>query len=166
MQAMMNIELLNGYEIKRIVTCDPHSFNTIKNEYPSLGGNYDVVHHTQFIKELIDANRLSLEARTFKGKRITFHDPCYLGRYNRVFDPPRFILESIPGLKIKEVDNAKEKSTCCGGGGAQTGQAGERPGVSGPPDAARGCAGPVRILFFATLPPRRRRSNWRRGECD
>ena len=66
MQAMMNIEVLNGYEIKRIVTCDPHSFNTLKNEYPSLGGNYDVVHHTQYIKELMDSGRLSLEGKTYK----------------------------------------------------------------------------------------------------
>ena len=74
MQAMMNIEVLNAYEVKRIVTCDPHSFNCLKNEYPSLGGNYDVVHHTQYIKELISSGRLSLEGNTYKGKRITFHD--------------------------------------------------------------------------------------------
>lgn len=79
MQAMMNIEVLNGYEIKRIVTCDPHSFNTLKNEYPSLGGQYEVVHHTQYLKELIDSGRLKIEGQTFKGKRVTFHDPVIWG---------------------------------------------------------------------------------------
>lgn len=118
MQAMMNIEVLNGYEIKRIVTCDPHSFNTFKNEYPSLGGNYEVLHHTQFIKELIDSNRLSLQAKTYKDKRITFHDPCYLGRANKIYEAPRDILKQTDA-NIVEMKRHKSTALCCGAGGAQ-----------------------------------------------
>ncbi|MEM1340515.1 MAG: (Fe-S)-binding protein [Bacteroidota bacterium] len=118
MQAMMNIEVLNGYEIKRIVTCDPHSFNTLKNEYPSLGGNYDVVHHTQYIKELLDGGRLSLEGQFYKEKRVTFHDPCYLGRANAVYDAPREILKHT-NAQIIEMKRHKKTSLCCGAGGAQ-----------------------------------------------
>ena len=118
MQAMMNIEVLNGYEIKRIVTCDPHSFNTLKNEYPSLGGKYDVVHHTQYIKELMDSGRLSLEGKTYKEKRITFHDPCYLGRANSVFDAPRDILKKT-NANLVEMKRHKKTALCCGAGGAQ-----------------------------------------------
>ncbi|WP_422861175.1 (Fe-S)-binding protein [Flagellimonas sp. W118] len=118
MQAMMNIEVLNGYEIKRIVTCDPHSFNTLKNEYPGLGGNYDVVHHTQFIKELLDAGRLSLAGQEYKEKRITFHDPCYLGRANSVFDAPREVLKKT-NANIVEMKRHKKTALCCGAGGAQ-----------------------------------------------
>ncbi|GMN08325.1 (Fe-S)-binding protein [Croceitalea sp. MTPC5] len=118
MQAMMNIEVLNGYEIKRIVTCDPHSFNTLKNEYPSLGGKYDVVHHTQYIKELLDSGRLSLEGRVYKEKRITFHDPCYLGRANAVYDAPREILKKT-NADIVEMKRHKKTALCCGAGGAQ-----------------------------------------------
>ncbi|WP_353779395.1 heterodisulfide reductase-related iron-sulfur binding cluster [Winogradskyella sp. 3972H.M.0a.05] len=118
MQAMMNIEVLNAYEVKRIVTCDPHSFNTLKNEYPSLGGNYDVVHHTQFIKELVDKGRLSLEGETYKGKRITFHDPCYLGRANEVYDAPREVLKKT-NANIVEMKRHKRTALCCGAGGAQ-----------------------------------------------
>ncbi len=118
MQAMMNIEILNAYNIKRIVTCDPHSFNTIKNEYPSLGGQYDVLHHTQFIKELLDAKRLSLTEKTFKGKRITFHDPCYLGRANTIYDAPRDILKATDA-NILEMKRHKSTALCCGAGGAQ-----------------------------------------------
>ena len=85
MQAMMNIQVLNGYEVKKIVTGCPHCFNTLKNEYPELGGNYDVVHHTQLIQSLIEEGKLKVEGgETFKGKKITFHDPCYLGRANDV----------------------------------------------------------------------------------
>ncbi len=118
MQAMMNIELLNGYEIKRIVTCDPHSFNTLKNEYPGLGGNYDVVHHTQYLKELIDNGRLAITGEGYKGKRITFHDPCYLGRANSVFDAPREIL-SKTNAELVEMKRHKKTALCCGAGGAQ-----------------------------------------------
>lgn len=118
MQAMMNIELLNGYEIKRIVTCDPHSFNTFKNEYPGLGGNYDVVHHTQYLKELIDNGRLTIEGEGYKGKRITFHDPCYLGRANSVYEPPRELL-SKTNAELVEMKRHKKTALCCGAGGAQ-----------------------------------------------
>ena len=118
MQAFMNIEVLNAYEITRIVTCDPHSFNCLKNEYPSLGGNYDVVHHTQYIKELIDNGRLSVTAETYKGKRITFHDPCYLGRANNEFEAPRSIL-SKTNANVVEMKKNKRFALCCGAGGAQ-----------------------------------------------
>ncbi|NKI31996.1 (Fe-S)-binding protein [Croceivirga thetidis] len=118
MQAMMNIEVLNGYEIKRIVTCDPHSFNTLKNEYPNLGGNYEVVHHTQFIKELLDSGRLVVAGETYKGKRVTFHDPCYLGRANAVYEAPREVLQRT-NADIVEMKRHKKTALCCGAGGAQ-----------------------------------------------
>ncbi|MDB4752584.1 (Fe-S)-binding protein [Winogradskyella sp.] len=118
MQAMMNIEVLNGYGIKRIVTCDPHSFNCIKNEYPGLGGNFDVVHHTQYIKELISEGRLNLEGNTYKGKRITFHDPCYLGRANNEYDAPRDVLRKT-NANLIEMKRHKATALCCGAGGAQ-----------------------------------------------
>ncbi|MEE1963173.1 (Fe-S)-binding protein [Allomuricauda taeanensis] len=118
MQAMMNIELLNGYEIKRIVTCDPHSFNTLKNEYPGLGGTYEVVHHTQYLKELLDQGRLTLQGETYKGKRITFHDPCYLGRANSVYEAPREVLAKT-NAELVEMKRHKKTALCCGAGGAQ-----------------------------------------------
>lgn len=118
MQAMMNIEVLNAYEVKRIVTCDPHSYNCIKNEYPSLGGVYDVIHHTQYIKELIDTGRLSVKGDTYKGKRITFHDPCYLGRANSEFDAPRNVLQNSNATLV-EMKKSKRFALCCGAGGAQ-----------------------------------------------
>ena len=118
MQAMMNIELLNGYEVKRIVTCDPHSFNCLKNEYPGLGGHYDVVHHTQFIKQLINEGRLTIEGKTYKDKRITFHDPCYLGRANNEYEAPRDVLKTT-NAKILEMKRHKRTGMCCGAGGGQ-----------------------------------------------
>lgn len=118
MQAVMNIEVLNGYEIKRIVTCDPHSFNCIKNEYPGLGGHYDVIHHTQYIKELMTDGRLVLDKDTYKGKRITFHDPCYLGRGNGVYDAPRDVLKKTNATLV-EMKRHKSTALCCGAGGAQ-----------------------------------------------
>ena len=118
MQAVMNIEVLNAYEVKRIVTCDPHSFNCIKNEYPGLGGNYDVIHHTQYIEELMSSGRLTLDGNTYKGKRITFHDPCYLGRANTVYDAPREVLKKTNATLV-EMKRNKGTALCCGAGGAQ-----------------------------------------------
>ena len=118
MQAMMNIEVLNAYEVKRIVTCDPHSFNCLKNEYPSLGGNYDVLHHTQFIKELIESKKLEIKDGVFNGKRITFHDPCYLGRANSEYDAPRDVLATL-NANLLEMKRSKSTALCCGAGGAQ-----------------------------------------------
>lgn len=118
MQAVMNIEVLNGYNIKRIVTCDPHSYNCLKNEYPGLGGHYDVIHHTQYIKELMGSGRLTLEGNTYKGKRITFHDPCYLGRGNGVYDAPRDVLKKTNATLV-EMKRHKSTALCCGAGGAQ-----------------------------------------------
>ena len=114
----MNIEVLNAYNIKRIVTCDPHSFNCLKNEYPSLGGNYDVIHHTQYIEELMNSGRLTVQGNTYKGKRITFHDPCYLGRANSVYDAPRDVLNKTNATLV-EMKRHKGTALCCGAGGAQ-----------------------------------------------
>ena len=118
MQALTNIEVLNGYNIKKIVTTCPHCFNTLKNEYPELGGNYKVLHHTQFIKSLLKEGRLSVSGGTFKGKRITFHDPCYLGRANNVYEAPREVLEKLDA-QLSEMKSCKQKGLCCGAGGAQ-----------------------------------------------
>ncbi len=118
MQALMNIEVLNAYEVKKIVTCDPHSYNCLKNEYPSLGGKYEVYHHTQFIQDLITSGRLKVEGDLYKGKRITFHDPCYLGRANSVYDAPREVLKNT-NATIIEMKRNKRTALCCGAGGAQ-----------------------------------------------
>jgi Fe-S oxidoreductase len=118
MQAMTNIEVLNGYEVKKIVTACPHCFNTLKNEYPGLGGNYEVVHHTQFLKQLLDEGKLKVEGGQFSGKRITFHDPCYLGRANNEYEAPRAVLAKLESELI-EMKNCKAKGLCCGAGGAQ-----------------------------------------------
>ena len=117
MQAMMNIEVMNAYNVKRIVTTCPHSYNTIKNEYKSLGGIYDVLHHTEFIDELIVNKKLSISG-DLKGKRITYHDPCYLGRANEVFDIPRTLINKL-GVELVEMKRSKRRSFCCGAGGAQ-----------------------------------------------
>lgn len=118
MQAFMNIEVLNGYEIKRIVTACPHCFNTLKNEYPELGGNFEVLHHTQFLKNLIAEGRLTVEGGKFKGKRITFHDPCYLARANRIYEAPRELLEKLE-VELVEMKRCKTTGFCCGAGGSQ-----------------------------------------------
>lgn len=119
MQAMMNIEVLNGYNIKRIVTACPHCFNTLKNEYPNLGGNYEVIHHTQFIQELISDGKLKTDDdKPFKGKKITFHDPCYLGRANEVYEAPRKALEELDA-DLVEMKRCRQNGLCCGAGGAQ-----------------------------------------------
>ena len=119
MQAMANIELLNAYEIKKIVTGCPHCFNTLKNEYPELGGNYEVIHHTQLIQGLIDEGKLKASnGETFKGKKITFHDPCYLGRANGVYEAPRAVLQQLDA-DLVEMKRCKTTGLCCGAGGAQ-----------------------------------------------
>ena len=119
MQAMMNIQVLNGYEVKKIVTACPHCFNTLKNEYPELGGEYEVVHHTQLIQDLINTGKLALEgSETYKGKKITFHDPCYLGRANDVYEAPRSLIEKLDA-ELVEMKRCKSKGLCCGAGGAQ-----------------------------------------------
>jgi len=118
MQAVTNIEVLNAYEVKKIVTACPHCFNTIKNEYPGLGGNYEVVHHTQFLKHLLNEGRISMEGGTFKGKRITFHDPCYLGRANSVYEAPRDLIRKLDA-ELVEMKSCKQRGLCCGAGGAQ-----------------------------------------------
>ncbi|NNM22169.1 MAG: (Fe-S)-binding protein [Flavobacteriaceae bacterium] len=118
MQAMMNIEVLNGYGIKKIVTTCPHCFNTLKNEYPELGGDYQVMHHTQFLKSLLNEGRLKVEGGKFKGKRITFHDPCYLGRANNEYEAPRELLQKLE-VELVEMKRCKSRGLCCGAGGAQ-----------------------------------------------
>lgn len=118
MQAMTNIEVLNSYEVKKIVTACPHCFNTIKNEYLSLGGEYKVVHHTQFLKGLMVEGRLKIEGGKFKGKRITYHDPCYLGRANGEYEAPRDLLRKLD-VELVEMKSCKQKGLCCGAGGAQ-----------------------------------------------
>lgn len=119
MQAMVNIQVLDGYEIKKIVTGCPHCFNTLKNEYPGLGGNYDVIHHSQLIQQLIDEGKLKATGgETFKGKKITFHDPCYLGRANQVYEAPRAVLETLDA-DLVEMKRCKSNGLCCGAGGAQ-----------------------------------------------
>jgi Fe-S oxidoreductase len=119
MSALQNIEVLNGYEIKKIVTACPHCFNTIKNEYPELGGNYEVIHHTQLLQTLIDEGRLKLqEGGAFAGKKITYHDSCYLGRGNGIYEAPRAILESLDN-QLVELKRSRKNGLCCGAGGAQ-----------------------------------------------
>ena len=117
MQAMTNIEVMNAYNVKHIVTTCPHSYNTIKNEYPSLGGNYTVQHHTEFISNLITEGKLTITG-DLKGKEIVYHDPCYLGRANGVYDSPRSLISSL-GVDVVEMKRSKSRSFCCGAGGAQ-----------------------------------------------
>jgi Fe-S oxidoreductase len=118
MQAMMNIEVLNAYEAKKIVTACPHCFNTLKNEYPELGGKYEVIHHTEFLKSLLDTGRLTIEGGQFKGKRITFHDPCYLGRANNIYEAPRDLIQKLDA-ELVEMKRSRANGLCCGAGGAQ-----------------------------------------------
>lgn len=118
MQALMNIEVLNGYEVKKIVCTDPHDFNTIKNEYPDLGGNFEVIHHTQFLQQFIDEGKLHIGGEKFANTNITYHDPCYLGRGNGEYDAPRAVIGSLTSSLV-EMKNSKASSLCCGAGGGQ-----------------------------------------------
>ena len=118
MQAMTNIEVLNAYDVKRIVTTCPHCFNTLKNEYPGLGGKYEVIHHTQLLKSLLNEGKLTVEGGSFRGKKITFHDPCYLGRANNIYEAPRVLIKKLEA-ELVEMKRCKQNGLCCGAGGAQ-----------------------------------------------
>jgi len=119
MMAYQNIQILNGYSIKKIVTTCPHCFNILKNEYPVLGGNYEVIHHTQFLQELIEQGKIKItDSNVWKGKSITYHDSCYLGRANEIYEAPRKVLESLD-MELREMKRCKSKGLCCGAGGAQ-----------------------------------------------
>jgi heterodisulfide reductase subunit D len=118
MQAMQNITVMNGYKVKKIVTGCPHCFNTLKNEYPGLGGNYEVVHHTQLVQELINSGRLKVQGGDFKGKKIVYHDPCYLGRGNDVYEAPREVIQKLD-VELTEMKRSRANGLCCGAGGAQ-----------------------------------------------
>ena len=118
MQAMQNINVLNGYQVKKIVTGCPHCFNIIKNEYPPLGGKYEVIHHTQLVQQLIDEGKLTVKGGEFRGKKIVFHDPCYLGRGNDVYEAPREVIMKLD-VELAEMKRSRSKGFCCGAGGAQ-----------------------------------------------
>jgi Fe-S oxidoreductase len=119
MLAYQNIQILNSYEIKKIVTACPHCFNTLKNEYPELGGNYEVLHHSTFLQQLINEGKVKMkEGESMKGKKITFHDSCYIGRANDIYEAPRKVLE-ILDAELVEMKNCKSNGLCCGAGGAQ-----------------------------------------------
>lgn len=118
MMALQNIQILNGYNIKKIVTACPHGYNTLKNEYPDLGGFFEVIHHSQFLLQLIESGKVKVKDDVFKEKKVTYHDPCYLGRANNVYEAPRDLIEKL-NIEISEMKRSKEKALCCGAGGAQ-----------------------------------------------
>ena len=118
MMALQNIKTLNTYKVKKIVTACPHCFNTLKNEYPILGGNYEVIHHATFLKQLLDEGKLRVEGGEFKGKKITYHDSCYLGRANNIYEAPRSVLAALDA-DLVELKRCKSTGLCCGAGGGQ-----------------------------------------------
>lgn len=118
MQALTVIETLKAYDIKKIITCCPHCYNTFKNEYPDLGGRYEVVHHSQFLKILVESGKLKADSTVFADKSIVFHDPCYLGRANDEYDSPRAVIAAL-GSTVTEMPRHKSNALCCGAGGAQ-----------------------------------------------
>lgn len=118
MLALQNIQTMNEYGVRKIVTICPHCFNIFKNEYPELGGNYEVIHHSQLLKSLLDEGRIKVKGDVFKGKKITYHDSCYLGRANNIYEAPRDVLEHLDN-EIVEMTRSRSNSMCCGAGGAQ-----------------------------------------------
>ena len=118
MQAINNITTLNNYSVKKIVTGCPHCFNTLKNEYPSLGGSYEVIHHTQLVQQLIDSGKLKVQGGEFLGKKITYHDACYIGRGNDIYEAPRSVIANLDA-NLAEMKRSRQNGLCCGAGGAQ-----------------------------------------------